>query len=73
MVDRSRGTGARLRQLGPRVLSVIGRQEWLDRPSYRLEHLLSFGYNASGGARNTVTNALHGVWLGHPFTHLWRR
>ncbi|SPM37326.1 (2Fe-2S)-binding protein, partial [Mycobacterium rhizamassiliense] len=48
------------------VVSAIGRQEWLDRPSYRLEHLLSFGYNSLGRARNTVTNALNGVWLGHP-------
>jgi len=49
-----------------RVLEAIGRQEWLDRPSYRLEHALSFAYNAMGGARNGVTNAMHGVWLGHP-------
>jgi nitrite reductase/ring-hydroxylating ferredoxin subunit/uncharacterized membrane protein len=47
-------------------VSAIGRQAWLDRPSYRLEHLLSFGYNGLGRARNTVTNALNGVWLGHP-------
>lgn len=66
MVDRSRRAGVRLRELGPRVVSAIGRQEWMDRPSYRFEHLLGFGYNAFGGARNTVTNALHGVWLGHP-------
>ena len=64
MVDRSRD--GRSGKLGPRVLSAIGRQEWLDRPSYRLEHLLSFGYNALGSARNRVTNALSGVWLGHP-------
>lgn len=64
MVDRSRR--GRLRELGPRVLSVIGHQEWLDRPSYRFEHLLSFAYNGLGGARDSVTNALHGVWLGHP-------
>ena len=64
MVDRSRD--GRLQKLGPRLLSAIGRQGWLDRPSYRLEHLLSFGYNALGSARNTVTNALNGVWLGHP-------
>ena len=63
MVVRSRDGG--LRKVGPRVLSAIGRQEWLDRPSYRFEHLLSFGYNALGAA-NTVTNALNGVWLGHP-------
>ena len=56
----------RLRKLGPTVLSAIGRQEWLDRPSYRLEHLLSFVFNGLGRARNTVTNALNGVWLGHP-------
>ena len=56
----------RLRQFGPRALAVIGRQEWLDRPSYRLEHLLSFGFNGLGRARNTVMNALNGVWLGHP-------
>jgi nitrite reductase/ring-hydroxylating ferredoxin subunit/uncharacterized membrane protein len=66
MADRS-GDG-RLRKLGPRVVSAIGRQEWLDRPSYRLEHVLSFAYNALGGARDSVTNALNGVWLGHP-TH----
>ncbi len=47
-------------------MSAIGRQEWLDRPSYRLEHVLSFAYNGLGRARNTVTNALNGVWLGHP-------
>ena len=64
MVGRS--SDGRLQKLGPQVLSAIGRQEWLDRPSYRLEHLLSFAYNGLGRARNTVTNALNGVWLGHP-------
>ena len=66
MVAPSRRTGTRLRRLGPAALSAIGRQEWLDRPSYRLEHLLSFGYNSLGSARNTIMNALNGVWLGHP-------
>ncbi|WP_077089877.1 Rieske 2Fe-2S domain-containing protein [Mycobacterium rhizamassiliense] len=64
MVDRS--AGSRFQKVGRQVVSAIGRQEWLDRPSYRLEHLLSFGYNSLGRARNTVTNALNGVWLGHP-------
>ncbi|MCV7411699.1 (2Fe-2S)-binding protein [Mycobacterium florentinum] len=64
MVARIRGR--RSWQLGRQVLSAIGRQEWLDRSSYRLEHALSLGYNALGGARDTVTNALNGVWLGHP-------
>ncbi len=64
MAGRSRD--GRLQKLGRRVVSAIGRQEWLDRPSYRFEHLLSFAYNSLGDARNTVTNTLHGVWLGHP-------
>ena len=62
----ARSMDARLQKLGSRVVSAIGRQEWLDRPSYRFEHLLSFAFNGLGGARNSVTNALHGVWLGHP-------
>ncbi len=63
MADRSAG---RLRKFGPGVVAAVGRQEWLDRPSYRLEHLLSFAFNGLGRARNTVMNALNGVWLGHP-------
>jgi nitrite reductase/ring-hydroxylating ferredoxin subunit/uncharacterized membrane protein len=51
---------------GARVLSVIGRQEWIDRPSYRFEHMLSYAFNALGRARDRVANALNGVWLGHP-------
>ncbi|OBF80236.1 (2Fe-2S)-binding protein [Mycobacterium sp. 852002-51163_SCH5372311] len=66
MAGRSRHAEGRLQKIGTQVLAAIGRQEWLDRPSYRLEHALSFAYNALGGARNRVTNALHGVWLGHP-------
>jgi len=57
---------SRLQKRGARLLSVIGRQEWLDRPSYRFEHLLSYAFNALGGARDRVSNALNGVWLGHP-------
>ncbi|EID15737.1 rieske (2Fe-2S) domain-containing protein [Mycobacterium xenopi RIVM700367] len=61
-----RSASRRLPKFGTWVLSFIGRQEWLDRPSYRFEHMLSFVYNALGGARDRVTNALNGVWLGHP-------
>ncbi|ODR00317.1 (2Fe-2S)-binding protein [Mycobacterium intermedium] len=52
--------------IGSRVLAVIGRQEWLDRPSYRLEHVLTLVFNGLGSARDRVMNALNGVWLGHP-------
>jgi len=41
------------------VLSATGRQEWLDRPSYRLEHVLSFAYNALGGAEQLRGSTLH--------------
>jgi nitrite reductase/ring-hydroxylating ferredoxin subunit len=54
------------RKCGARLLFFIGRQKWLDRPSYRFEHMLSYTFNALGGARDRVTNALNGVWLGHP-------
>jgi nitrite reductase/ring-hydroxylating ferredoxin subunit/uncharacterized membrane protein len=52
--------------IGSRVLAAIGRQEWLDRPSYRLEHVLTLVVNALGPARDRVMNLLNGVWLGHP-------
>ncbi|MEO6793055.1 MAG: Rieske 2Fe-2S domain-containing protein [Mycobacterium sp.] len=65
-VQRTRRTEGRAHGVGGRVLDFLGRQEWMDRPSYRLENVLSFGFNAFGGARNRVTNFLNGVWLGHP-------
>ena len=63
-VQRTRPTKAH--GAGGQVLEFLGRQEWMDRPSYRLENVLSFVFNAFGGARNKVTNFLNGVWLGHP-------
>ncbi|GFG76282.1 Rieske 2Fe-2S domain-containing protein [Mycobacterium botniense] len=66
MAGRSPRVQNRIHRLGMWVLSLLGRQEWLDRPSYRLEHVLAFMFNALGGARDRVTNVLHGVWLGHP-------
>jgi nitrite reductase/ring-hydroxylating ferredoxin subunit len=56
----------RLHKRMERLLSVIGRQEWLDRPSYRLEHLVAIAFNALGSSRDSIANALNGVWLGHP-------
>lgn len=47
-------------------MAAVGRQQWLDRPSYRLEHALTFAFAACGGARERVANLLHGTWLGHP-------
>ncbi|WP_424381272.1 Rieske 2Fe-2S domain-containing protein [Mycobacterium sp.] len=56
----------RLHRRMERLLSVIGSQEWLDRPSYRLEHLVAIAFNALGNSRDRTANALNGVWLGHP-------
>ncbi|MHA7650595.1 Rieske (2Fe-2S) protein [Mycobacterium sp. ML4] len=56
----------RTRRLGPRVVARVARQEWLDRPSYRFEHVLALALNAWGPARDRVMNVLNGVWLGHP-------
>ncbi|KMV21057.1 (2Fe-2S)-binding protein [Mycobacterium heckeshornense] len=61
-----RSPAGQFQNFGSRVLALIGRQKWLDRPSYRFEHMLSYVYNAFGGARDHLTNALNGVWLGHP-------
>ncbi len=55
-----------VRAVGARVLSVLGRQSWLDRPGYRLEHTLGFALAACGGAGERTSNLLHGTWLGHP-------
>ncbi len=55
-----------VRAAGERVLSVLGRQSWLDRPGYRLEHALGFALAACGGAGERTSNLLHGTWLGHP-------
>ncbi|OBH44826.1 (2Fe-2S)-binding protein [Mycobacterium mantenii] len=48
------------------VRTTLGQQAWLDRPSYRLEHALTFVFAAMGRNRDRVSNALHGTWLGHP-------
>jgi len=48
------------------ALNTLARQRWLDRPSYRLEHALTFVFAAFGRHRERVVNALHGTWLGHP-------
>jgi nitrite reductase/ring-hydroxylating ferredoxin subunit/uncharacterized membrane protein len=55
-----------VRNAGHAVQTIISQQEWLDRPSYRLEHTLTFLFAAMGRRRERVSNALHGTWLGHP-------
>ena len=66
MVTQRRSEVERNRKLGADALTTLGRQRWLDRPSYRFEHGLTFLFAAFGRHRERVTNALHGTWLGHP-------
>jgi nitrite reductase/ring-hydroxylating ferredoxin subunit/uncharacterized membrane protein len=56
----------RLRRGQLAIRRNLENQEWLDRPSYRLEHALTFLFAAMGRHRDRVSNALHGTWLGHP-------
>ena len=56
----------RVRNAGHAVRTTLEQQDWLDRPSYRLEHALTFLYAAMGRYRDRVSNALRGTWLGHP-------
>ena len=55
-----------VRVVGERAVALLGRQAWLDRPSYRLEHALGLGLAACGDAGERLSNLLHGTWLGHP-------
>jgi nitrite reductase/ring-hydroxylating ferredoxin subunit/uncharacterized membrane protein len=55
-----------VRKTGSRVVDTLGSQIWLDRPSYRLEHILTLTFACLGRHRERVGNVLHGTWLGHP-------
>ena len=55
-----------IRRYGSQAVETVGRQQWLDRPSYRFEHALTLVFAALGRRRERVTNVLHGTWLGHP-------
>jgi nitrite reductase/ring-hydroxylating ferredoxin subunit/uncharacterized membrane protein len=66
VVDEPGSAPRRSRNYGRQAIGAIGRQRWLDRPSYRLEHALTLIFTAFGRRRERVSNALHGTWLGHP-------
>jgi nitrite reductase/ring-hydroxylating ferredoxin subunit/uncharacterized membrane protein len=64
--DQQRFTDERTGKVGSKVVDTLGRQQWVDRPSYRLEHALTIAFAACGRHRERVSNVLHGTWLGHP-------
>jgi len=64
--NESYAAETRIRHIASTVVSRLERQEWLDRPSYRFEHVLTIVFASFGHARERVSNFLHGTWLGHP-------
>jgi nitrite reductase/ring-hydroxylating ferredoxin subunit/uncharacterized membrane protein len=66
VINGPRSAPERTRKCGSEAIRTIGRQQWLDRPSYRLEHALTLIFATFGRGRERVSNALHGTWLGHP-------
>jgi nitrite reductase/ring-hydroxylating ferredoxin subunit/uncharacterized membrane protein len=66
VANRLSSTSAPKGSFGTSVLNVLGRQLWLDRPSYRLEHAMTLLFAACGRHRDRVANVLYGTWLGHP-------
>lgn len=49
-----------------RLVHAVESQQWVDRPSYKLEHLVALAYNSLGDRSKTAQDTLHGRWLGHP-------
>ena len=48
------------------ILASIDRQDWLQPGVDRASELIKDAFEAAGEQGQTVKNALHGVWLGHP-------
>jgi nitrite reductase/ring-hydroxylating ferredoxin subunit/uncharacterized membrane protein len=65
-MDKLRSKSEPTQRYGSRAIQTLGAQQWLDRPSYRLEHALTVVFAAFGSRRERVSNGLHGTWLGHP-------
>lgn len=48
------------------ALNLIDRQLWLDPLGDRLQDAVHGAYESGGETGQSVKNALHGTWLGHP-------
>lgn len=55
-----------VRKVAERAVETIEGQEWLDKPSYKVEHGMAFAVSLLGERSERVTNFLHGTWLGEP-------
>jgi nitrite reductase/ring-hydroxylating ferredoxin subunit/uncharacterized membrane protein len=48
------------------ILSFVEKQKWLAPIQESGEAFVKKAYESAGGPGQTIKNALHGVWLGHP-------
>ncbi|WNV74121.1 non-heme iron oxygenase ferredoxin subunit [Geodermatophilus sp. DSM 44513] len=55
-----------VRSLLERASGALGRWQFLDAPSYQVEHAISLTYLLTGRHARRLQDLLHGVWLGHP-------
>lgn len=53
-------------ELGEWVVRLLEGQQWVDTPSYKVEHVIGLAFNLLGDEGARVRNFLHGTWLGHP-------
>lgn len=58
--------GPAVRRVAERYAQVVERQEWLNKPGYKLEHGMAFVFGLAGARARPLQDLLHGVWLGHP-------
>lgn len=49
-----------------KILTAIGKQEWLEPIESKGSELIKNAFAGAGPAGQAAKNALHGVWLGHP-------
>jgi hypothetical protein len=65
-IKRQEVSMGRFADAAERVMAAIEGQQWLDVPSYKIEHGYALLLNLMGEATDRVRNGLHGTWLGHP-------
>jgi nitrite reductase/ring-hydroxylating ferredoxin subunit/uncharacterized membrane protein len=48
------------------IVSLVNRQDWLERVADVLQRVVGSAYSAGGESGRAVKNFLHGTWMGHP-------
>jgi nitrite reductase/ring-hydroxylating ferredoxin subunit/uncharacterized membrane protein len=55
-----------VRSLLERAVGAVERWQFVDAPSYQIEHTVSLTFLLTGRHARRLQDVLHGVWLGHP-------